>query len=137
MYDVKKIVNTIKLIPVTPIRISYTLNVLLGRAVLSGIVISMGVLAAKLLGPVWGGIFATFPALTISTVLITYKSNGIEFTKHIMKNILVSITINLGIFAIFVRFGYAIFGIWSGTIIAYLATGIITYFLYSWRKRYI
>jgi len=40
------------------------------KALLTGSVISIIVLISKLAGPTWGGIFGTFPALTISTILI-------------------------------------------------------------------
>ena len=121
--------------PVKFAKLRYTPKILFQRAALSGIVISIGVLTAKILGPVWGGIFSTFPALTISTLLITYKSSGIEFTRHLMKNILLSITINLVLFAAFVRYGYQTFGMPVGTVVAYLGTLIATFLLHQVLKK--
>ncbi len=103
---------------------------LLFKAVVSGIVISTIVLLSKLLGAVWGGIFATFPALTISTLLITAKSGDLEFTKVIMKNVLISTTTTIGIYAIIVRFVYPEFGIYLGTLISYAIMLLISAPLY-------
>ena len=119
----------IHLQPVSKVTIRYTPVMLLGRAALSGIIISIAVLMAKLAGPVWGGVLSTFPALTVSTLLITRTTGGIEFSRHFMKNILISTTINLGIFAILVRISFAAVGPWFGTLIAYIGTLLVTYIL--------
>jgi len=100
------------------------------KASLTGLVISSVVFISKLAGPIWGGIFATFPALTISTILVTIKSGGLEFTRLIAKNILISTTTTISLFAIFSYFFYPMFGVIAGTIIAYIALLIISIPLY-------
>jgi uncharacterized membrane protein (GlpM family) len=102
------------------------------KAILTGVVISLIVVISKIAGPKWGGIFATFPALATSTYLITIKSGGIEFTRLIAKNILISTTTTIGLFAILCYFIYPISGIILGTIFAYIGLLIISipfYFL--------
>lgn len=74
------------------------------KALITGTVISLIVIIGKIAGPKWGGVFANFPALTISTYLVTIKSGGIEFTRLIAKNILISTTTTIGIFAILCYF---------------------------------
>ncbi|MBN1332071.1 DUF3147 family protein [Candidatus Dojkabacteria bacterium] len=103
---------------------------ILFKAVLSGIVIGSIVLVSKLAGPVWGGIFATFPALTISTLLIAVRSSSVEFTRLIAKNILISTTTTIGLYAIIVRYFYPEFGLVIGTIMSYLLMLIISVPLY-------
>jgi len=100
------------------------------KALLSGLVISSVVLIGKLAGPTWGGIFATFPALTISTFLITIRSGGVEFTRLIAKNIHISTTTTISIFAILSYFLYPVLGIILGTIAAYVALMAISIPLY-------
>ncbi|MCJ7826084.1 DUF3147 family protein [Patescibacteria group bacterium] len=100
------------------------------KAILSGIVISSVVLLSKVAGPTWGGIFATFPALTISAFLITVKSGGVEFTRLLAKNILISTTTTIGLFAILTYLLYPLIGIWLGTVISYLALLLISLPLY-------
>src|SRR3989338_3770680 len=80
----------IKLKEVGQIKIKYTLAQLLGRALFSGVIISFGVIMSKLAGPVWGVVMSTFPALTIASFLITIRTGGLEFTRHLARNILIS-----------------------------------------------
>ncbi len=101
------------------------------KASLTGIVISTIVLISKLAGPTWGGIFATFPALTISTFLITIKSGGVEFTRLIAKNVLISTTTTIGLLAIFAYFFFPIFGVIFGTVLAYVALLLVSIPLYQ------
>lgn len=96
------------------------------KAILSGLVISSIVLLSKIAGPVWGGIFATFPALTISTLIITSRSADIEFTRLIAKNILISTTTTIGLYAIIVRYIYPELGLLLGTIVSYLLMLIVS-----------
>lgn len=100
------------------------------KAVLTGAVIGLIVIIGKVIGPRWGGIFATFPALTTSTMLITIKSGGNEFTRLIAKNVLISTTTTIGFFAILSYIFYPIFGVVLGTVFAYLGLLIISIPLY-------
>lgn len=100
------------------------------KAVITGTVIGMIVIISKIAGPKWGGIFATFPALTISSMLITIKSGGVEFTRLIAKNVLISTTITISIYAILCYFLYPIVGVILGTILSYLGLLIISIPLY-------
>lgn len=100
------------------------------KAVITGTVIGIIVIISKIAGPSWGGIFATFPALTISTMLITVKSGGTEFTRLIAKNVLISTTTTISLFAIFCYFLYPITGIILGTVFAYIGLLIISIPLY-------
>lgn len=96
------------------------------KAALTGIVISLIVLISKLAGPRVGGIFATFPALATSTFLITVKSGGVEFTRLVAKNILISTTITIGLFAILSYLLFPILGIIFGAITAYIGLLIVS-----------
>ena len=100
------------------------------KALLSGFVIGGVVLISKTAGPSWGGIFATFPAITISTLLVTAKSGGLEFTRLIAKNILISITTTLGLFAILVYITFPILGPILGTISSYILLLLVSIPLY-------
>ncbi len=81
-------------------------------------------------GPRWGGIFATFPALTISSMLITIRSGGVEFTRLIAKNVLISTTTTISIYAILSYFLFPIVGVILGTILSYIALLVISIPLY-------
>jgi len=100
------------------------------KAVMTGTIIASIVIISKIAGPKWGGIFATFPALTISTILITVKSGGVEFTRLIAKNVLISTTTTVSLFAILCYFLYPILGVILGTVFAYFGLLIISIPLY-------
>jgi len=100
------------------------------KALVTGTVISLIVLVSKIAGPRWGGALATFPALTLSTILVTAKSGGIEFTRLIIKNVLISTTTTIGIFAILSYFLLPVFGVVVGITISYLLLAIICVPLY-------
>jgi len=100
------------------------------KALLTGIVIGFIVLISKIAGAKWGGIFATFPALTISTILITVKSGGVEFTRLIAKNVLISTTTTISLFAILCYYLYPIFGVIKGTLLSYLGLLMISIPIY-------
>ncbi len=100
------------------------------KALFSGVVISLIVLISKIAGPTWGGIFATFFSLTLATFFIAYKSGGVEFTRLIAKNVLVSITPTLGLFGILNYLLLPIFGVVLGVVISYAALLVICVPLY-------
>lgn len=100
------------------------------KSLLSGLIISSVVLISKIAGPSWGGIFATFPSLSIVTILVTEKSGGLEFTRLIAKNIHISITTTLGLFAILSYFLFPIIGVVMGTITSYILLILISVPLY-------
>ncbi|MCR4277131.1 MAG: DUF3147 family protein [Candidatus Roizmanbacteria bacterium] len=100
------------------------------KALLTVSVIATIVVISKLAGPKWGGIFATFPALTISTILITVKSGGTEFTRLIAKNVLISTTTTISLFAIFSYFLFPLVGLILGSIFAYIGLLVVSIPLY-------
>lgn len=100
------------------------------KSIMTGTVIGVIVIISKLAGPKWGGIFATFPALTVSTMLITVKSGGVEFTRLIAKNVLISTTTTISIFAILCYFLYPVVGVIWGTILSYIGLFVISVPLY-------
>lgn len=130
-FSIMFVQTKVTLRPVKTIKIHYTTAMILERALLSGLIISIAVLMAKLAGPNWGGVLSTFPALTISTLLIIRKTAGLEFTRHIMKNFMISMTMNLGIFALLVRQTYPWYGPWVGTGFSYMGTLGFTYILHK------
>jgi hypothetical protein len=108
------------------------------KASITGTIISIIVVISKLAGPIWGGIFATFPAITISTMIITIKSGGIEISRLIAKNVIISTTTTVSIFALLCYVLFPIFGVILGTFLAYCGLLIISmplFFLFFNKRR--
>jgi len=112
------------------VTIEYSAGQIMFRAVFSGSAIAFAVLMGKLGGPLFGGIFATFPAMFLTTLIITYRSGGTEFSRATAKSLLISGLINVTLYTIFVRYLFLSVGLFWGTGIALLlsaGTGYLTY----------
>lgn len=107
---------------------------LLLRAVFSGAVVASVVAIAAILGPVWGGLAATFPAVMSSMAYIVTKSQGSRFAQGFCKVMLVA-SPNIVVYVIAVHFTFPIFGIWWGTLVSYICAALFVIAIYPLIKR--
>jgi hypothetical protein len=98
-----------------------TLKTLLFRSFFSGTIILLAVLLGKIGGPLFGGMFAMFPAMFTGTLLITYISHGSLFSSAMMKVALLSAS-SVVLYAILVRFTYIPLGLFLGTLVSILVS---------------
>ena len=112
------------------ILIRYTSLQILSRALFSGAMVSSAVYLSKAGGPIWGGIMAPFPTVYISTLIITAKSKGAEFSRRMAKPLLVSGMINVVAYSAAVRCFYPSFGLALGTALALAVAAISAYGIY-------
>ena len=107
-----------------------TLRQLLFRSVLGGFTISFAVTMAKVAGPLIGGVFASFPAIMLSTMIINHYAHGPAYATSFIKTMTVSGPINATVYATSVRFLYPVFGLVEGTLLSFgiaLISGSIVY----------
>lgn len=112
------------------VRASYAPAQIAYRALFGGTVIAFAVLMGKLGGPVYGGVFATFPAMFFSTLAVTYRTGGADFSRAVAKSLMISGSINVPLYAIVARWLYPELGLALGTAIALAfscGTGYLTY----------
>ena len=107
---------------------SLSVSNILIRGLISGVIITLAVAFAKLGGPLVGGVFASFPAVFLSTMILTYFAQGPEFSVSVMKTLLISGTINTTVYASAVRFLYPPLGLLGGTISSFLLS-LVSIFL--------
>ena len=112
------------------VKVHYTTLQIAFRAFLSGSIITFAVFMSKFGGPIFGGVFAGFPAVFTSTLIVTYKSRGIEFSRSITKTLMISAMVNVVVYTIAVRYLYITVGLILGTIIAYIISILGAYFIY-------
>ncbi|MBM3253918.1 MAG: DUF3147 family protein [Candidatus Omnitrophica bacterium] len=105
------------------------------RALLSGTIIACAVIMTKAGGPVWGGVFASFPAIMLSTMVITYLAKGRNFSVAVMKVVMVSGSINVVIYSTAVRYLYPVFGLIPGTVYSFMISLLTSYLMYEILKR--
>lgn len=108
----------------------FSFSNLLMRGLVSGLIITLAVAFAKLGGPLIGGVFASFPAVFLSTMILTYFAQGRAFSVSVMKTLLLSGTINATVYASAVRFLYPLFGLIGGTISSFLLSLISMYVVF-------
>jgi len=109
-------------------KIKYTIGIVLFRGLISGSIISLAIILNKIGGPILGGIFSTFPAMFLSTMIITYRSSGANFSAAIMKSGIVG-AITTVIYSGFVYYCYS-YGIITGTVIGIVGSfisGLVVY----------
>lgn len=110
----------------------------LGRAVFGGLMVGVAVAVSRYGGPVWGGVFSTFPAVNISTLIITSRTAGASFSRAIVTPLLISSEVNCVAFAVAFRYMIVAFDPFAALAIAYAAammTGVGTYFFIQSRLR--
>jgi Protein of unknown function (DUF3147) len=110
--------------------IVYPPSRLIWRALFGGGVIALAVFMGKIGGPLLGGIFSSFPAMFLSTLVITYNTAGSDFSRSVGKSLLISGLINVPLYEIMVRFLYPTIGLGLGTALALLfslCTGYLTF----------
>ena len=110
--------------------ISYPPTQLAWRALFGGGVIALAVFMGKVGGPLLGGIFGSFPAMFLSTLVITSNMGGPGFSRPVGKSLLVSGLINVPLYEIMVRLLYPTIGLYWGTALALLfslGTGYLTF----------
>ena len=102
----------------------YTLPTLLFRASLSGAIVTLAVLMAKIGGPLIGGMFVAFPAVFLSAAIITYWAHGKEFSRAVMKVLMISGALNVMVYAVGIRYLVVPYGILYGTLFSYIISAL-------------
>jgi uncharacterized membrane protein (GlpM family) len=114
-------------------KVQYTSLKLLGRSLIAGIVIAIAVTFSNV-GTILSGIFSVFPAIFLSTMLISLKEHGPQFSSAMAKGMIYG-SPSVVIYAIGIHFFYPIIGILAGTISAFVIALVVTLILFILRKK--
>ncbi len=115
------------------IKVHYTPLKLLSRSLIAGIVIAIAVSVSNV-GVILSGIFSVFPAIFLSTMLISIREHGPQFTGAMAKGMIYGSPSVVG-YAVGIHFLYPFVGILAGTIGAFLIALVITLVLFLLRKK--
>jgi hypothetical protein len=99
------------------------------RAAFAGAVVATAVFLAHELGPIWGGLFAVFPAAYSSTLLLLSKKHGLDFTASVARSMPYGSIANV-VFEVSFFFLALPLGLWGGIAAAYalsLASALVLY----------
>jgi uncharacterized membrane protein (GlpM family) len=114
-------------------KIHYTPLKLLGRSLIAGIVIAIAVTFSNV-GTILSGIFSVFPAIFLSTMLISLREHGPRFTGAMAKGMIYG-SPSVVIYAVGIYFFYPLVGILIGTISAFVIALVVTLILFTLRKK--
>jgi len=116
---------------ISGIRVRFTPLQIAARSLFSGLVIGAVIFLSKVSGPLIGGMFAVFPAVFTSTIVIISFARGVAFTRTLIKPLMVSAMINVMVYVIAVRSFYPDLGLFLGTIAALAISGVSVFATYS------
>ncbi len=116
-------------------RIYYSKLQIAARGLFGGLMIAFAVFMSKVGGPIFGGIFAAFPAVFISTLFISYRSRGLGFSRAMTKPMLITGMVTIGVYGIAVRYLYLTSGIILGTLFSYLISMVSAFFAYQFIQK--
>ncbi len=110
--------------PVSGQNLPSSSNLILIRSIFGGLIITAAVLLSKICGPIFGGIFSAFPAMFISTLVIAYRTYGMDFSKVMTRPLLVTGMTTIVIYSLGVRYFYPGSGLIIGTLSALLLSSL-------------
>jgi uncharacterized membrane protein (GlpM family) len=113
--------------------VHYTPFKILLRGLLTGTIIMIAVLLSNI-GEVLSGIFTVFPAISISTMLITEREHGPNFSAGIAKSMIFG-SWSIINYAVVVHFLFPKYGIIWGTLVAFCVSLLISYIIFNLRGK--
>ena len=104
---------------------------LLIRALFAGSFVALAVICSRWLGPVWGGLFASFPAAFSAVILIFGRAHGREFTASTSRTMVNGVLANV-VFVTGIHFMALSFGSAVSIVLAYLICLVFAVFSYRY-----
>jgi len=113
-------------------KIILRLPVLLIRGLSAAVIILIITAAAHVIGPVWSGLFSSFPTATLPLILIIHLTYNRTAVHTIIKYMPIG-NVALVLYSLTVAFAYPRFGIYVGTAMAFAAATLylLLYQLYK------
>jgi uncharacterized membrane protein (GlpM family) len=113
--------------------VHYTPSKILLRGLLTGTIIMIAVLLSNV-GEVLSGIFSVFPAISISTMLISVREHGPDFSAGIAKSMIFGSWSVIN-YAVVVHFLYPTYGMVWGTIVAFIVASLVALVIFKLKSK--
>lgn len=117
-----------------PVLVKYTLAQKIKRGAFGGFIIALAVFISKSAGPFWGGVFAGFPAVFLSSLITIHYNYDSDFLFRVWRNVPKG-TVTLLTFAVAAKFSFPAFGTAGGLVAAYLASTTVFYLLSNFSRK--
>lgn len=98
-------------------------RVLLARAGFASAIIIIVTASANTVGPVWSGLFSTFPTTILPSVLILHRKHGAILVPLLFRETTFGM-LAIVVFAIAVHFFFPIYGVYLGALLSYIVAFI-------------
>jgi hypothetical protein len=115
------------------VTVHYTPLKIILRGLLAGSVIAIAVFLSNM-GAILSGIFSVFPAIFLSTMLISLREHGPNFAGGIAKSMIFG-SQSVMIYAVAIYFFYPLYGVVLGSIFAFCISIIVMMILLGLRKK--
>lgn len=115
-----------------PVRTKFSSFRMLWRGALGGCIVCAVVILSEVGGPLLAGVFAAAPAIWTSSLYVTSRAHGVQFSRSLTNSFMVTGLLTVIPYAIAVRCLYSVVGIWWGTILAYVAISPVAWL--AWRS---
>lgn len=106
----------------------YSIGQILFRALFAGSVVGAAVWIARTGSAFWAGLFASFPAMMLSAMVILTLSSGPPFARATGKVMLLAST-NIVIYSFSASYFFPLLGLFWGTVISYVISAAWVWFL--------
>ncbi len=120
--------KVLKIVSLGKVKKHYSIGQILFRAFFAGSVVGTAVLIARTGSAFWAGLFASFPAMMLSAMVILSLSSGPPFARATGKVMLLAST-NIVIYSFTASYFFPLVGLWWGTIISYVISAAWVWFL--------
>lgn len=97
------------------------------RGLLGGIVVAVVVIIGAVGGPLTGGVFAGAPVAWSSSLYVTERSRGLEFSRSLTWEFMKTGVLTVIPYAIAAYYLFPVAGIWLGTLLSYVAISPLAY----------
>lgn len=119
------------------VQVRYSAAALAARGLFAGLVIASAVALSRLAGPVWGGMFAAFPAVFTSTLVIVSRSAGVRFARSMMLSLLLAGGTIPVVYVIVFRLAILHLGLVESMVLAYAASLPGAVLMYLFMRRWV
>ena len=97
------------------------------RGTLGGLVVTTAVILSSAAGPLVGGVFSAAPAVWSSSIYVTNRIQGVQFTRSLTWPFMLTGILTVIPYAVAARYLFTVAGVWWGTILAYLCMSPFAY----------
>jgi hypothetical protein len=104
----------------SPAQTRFSVGRMVLRGALGGLVVGGVVFLSSVGGPLVGGAFAAAPAIWTSSLYVTNRSHGLEFSRSLTRSLMLTGILTVIPYAIAARYMFSTSGVVWGTVFAYI-----------------